>query len=141
MRSKIFVIWAAIRWLLLMFVIAPGVEAPAIAHPSQSAKPIRVWHCVASWYGSYFEDRLTASGEPFSQHGATAAHRTLPFGTLVRVLNPQTGRSRVVRINDRGPFVEGREIDVSYSIARELGFEERGVARVQIELLELPQRR
>ncbi len=125
----------------MMFVIAPGVEAPAIAHPSQPPKPVRVWQCIASWYGSNFEDRLTASGEPFSQDGATAAHRTLAFGTLVRVLNPQTGRSRVVRINDRGPFVEGREIDVSYRIARELGFDERGIARVQVELLELPRRR
>ena len=141
MRSKTFVIWASIRWLLLMFVIAPGVEDPAITHTSQPAKPIMVWQCLASWYGSDFEDRLTASGEPFSQDGATAAHRTLPFGTMVRVLNPKTGRSRVVRINDRGPFVEGRGIDVSYRIARELGFQERGVARLQIELLHLPPRR
>ncbi len=71
----------------------------------------------------------------------TAAHPTLPFGSLVRVVNPRTGRSQLVRINDRGPFVDDREIDVSYGVARRLGMTEKGLARVRIELLEVPPRR
>ncbi len=71
----------------------------------------------------------------------TAAHPTLPFGSLVRLVNPRTGRSQLVRINDRGPFVDDREIDVSYGVARRLGITEKGLARVRIELLEVPPRR
>jgi rare lipoprotein A len=71
----------------------------------------------------------------------TAAHPTLPFGSLVRLVNPRTGRSQLVRINDRGPFVDDREIDVSYGVARRLGMTEKGLARVRIELLEVPPRR
>ncbi len=74
-------------------------------------------------------------------YSSTAAHLTLPFGSLVRVVNPRTGKNRVLRINDRGPFVEGREIDISYDAARRLGMEDRGLTRVRLELLELPQRR
>jgi rare lipoprotein A len=72
--------------------------------------------------------------------GYTAAHTTLPFGSLVRITNPRNGRSAVVRINDRGPFVEGRELDVSYQAATRLGLVSKGVARLKIELLELPER-
>jgi rare lipoprotein A len=74
-------------------------------------------------------------------YGMTAAHRTLPLGSLVRVVNPATGRGRLLRINDRGPFIDGREIDVSYQVACQLGFESRGLARLRIELLEVPERR
>jgi len=140
-RSKIFMIWAGIRWLLLMFCIAPVVEAPAIVHPSRPSRPILVWHVLGSWYGSEFQDKPTASGEPYDEYADTAAHLTLPLGSLVRVVNPMTGRSRVVRINDRGPYVEGREIDVSYGVARSLGFDQRGLAHLRIELLHVPQRR
>lgn len=71
----------------------------------------------------------------------TAAHRTLPMGSIVRLVNPRTGNARIVRINDRGPFIEGREIDVSLQVAQSLGFKERGLAKVRIELLKIPQRR
>lgn len=71
----------------------------------------------------------------------TAAHPTLPFGSLVRVTNPKTGKSEVVRINDRGPFVEGREVDVSYQVASKIGLIEGGLVRLRLELLEVPQRR
>ena len=140
MRSKVFIIWAGIRWLLLMLLVAPALEAPLIAYSSEPAKPLRVWEGVASWYGPRFDGRRTASGQNFDMRAATAAHPTLPFGSLVRVICPKTGRSQLVRINDRGPFVEDREIDVSYAVARRLGIERRGVARVRIELLEVPQR-
>lgn len=71
----------------------------------------------------------------------TAAHPTLPFGSLVRLVNPRTGRSQLVRINDRGPYVDDREIDVSYGVARRLGMIEKGLASLRIELLEVPPRR
>ena len=71
-------------------------------------------------------------------YGATAAHPTLPLGSIVRVVNPRNHRSAVVRINDRGPYVNGRELDVSYQVARQLGFDHSGTARVRVELLQLP---
>ena len=73
-------------------------------------------------------------------YGETAAHPTLPLGSIVRVVNIRNHRSQVVRINDRGPYVEGRELDVSYQVAQELGFDQRGLAKVRLELLEVPSR-
>ena len=71
-------------------------------------------------------------------YAATAAHQTLPLGSIVRVVNPRNHRSQIVRINDRGPYVGGRELDVSYGVARRLGFDQRGLAKVRLELLEVP---
>ncbi len=82
---------------------------------------------------------LTASGQPFDMFSLTAAHPTLPFGSIVRLVNVKTGRSQVVRINDRGPFVDGREMDVSFLVASRLGLLERGIGRVRMELLQEPQ--
>jgi rare lipoprotein A len=141
MRKKIFMVWACIRWLVLMFMIAPALEAPLVAFPSQPIKPLRVWTGLASWYGPRFHGRLTANGEVFDANASTAAHPSLPFGSLVRVMNPRNGRSQLVRINDRGPFVEGRDLDLSYHVAQRLGMEGQGVARLRMELLEVPQRR
>ncbi len=141
MRKRIFVVWAAVRWVLLMFMIAPAVEAPLVAFPSEPVRPLRVWAGTASWYGPGFHGRKTANGEVFDMHALTAAHLTLPFGSLVRLVDPKTGRSQLVRVNDRGPYVDGREIDVSYGVACRLGMEERGLARLRLELLEVPQRR
>lgn len=89
----------------------------------------------ASYYGHEFEGRSTASGEAFDPAALTAAHRTLPFGSKVRVTNAHNGRSVVVRINDRGPFVEDRLIDVSSGAAKHLGMVQSGTARVMLELL------
>lgn len=89
----------------------------------------------ASYYGDEFEGRPTASGEPFAQTGLTAAHRTLPIGSRVRVTNVSTQESVVVRVNDRGPFAERRVIDLSKAAAREIGMLQDGVARVRLELL------
>jgi len=93
---------------------------------------------LASWYGGKFHGRLTSSGEVFDTHGSTAAHRTLPFGTVVRVTNLENGKSSVVKINDRGPFVEGRIIDLSFATAQALDMVNQGVARVSVEIVELP---
>jgi len=84
----------------------------------------------------YTYDSKTANGEKFDPHELTAAHRTLPFGTQVRVTNVATGRSVTVRVNDRGPFVAGRIIDVSYSAAETLGITGRGVANVKLDVVE-----
>ena len=85
---------------------------------------------LASWYGKAFQGRRTASGERFDMHAFTAAHKTLPFGTLVRVKNVRTGKEVVVRINDRGPYVNKRLIDLSQAASFALGLKNQGVARV-----------
>ncbi len=93
---------------------------------------------LASWYGPGFHGRRTASGEVYDMYAPTAAHRTLPLGTRVRITNLENGRTAVARINDRGPFVRGRIIDVSYALARSLGMVEQGTARVRVEALAGP---
>jgi rare lipoprotein A len=90
---------------------------------------------TASWYGEYFQGKQTASGEPFDMQALTAAHPTLPLGSLVRVTNLHNGRAVVVRINDRGPVVEGRIIDLSYNTAHILGFDGKGLQRVRLDLV------
>jgi rare lipoprotein A len=90
---------------------------------------------TASWYGSDFQDKPTASGEPYNMYDLTAAHPTLPLGSYVRVTNLRNGRAVVVRINDRGPVVPGRIIDVSYNTARVLQFKSEGLQRVRLDLV------
>lgn len=115
----------------------PAVEPAALASigevptlPSAEATTGRV-----SWYGRRFAGRPTASGETFDPGALTMAHREWPFGTPVRVTNEATGASVVVRVNDRGPFVDGRVADLSYAAARRLGMVERGVIVARLERL------
>lgn len=89
---------------------------------------------VASWYGKKFHGRKTASGERYNQNKMTAAHKTLPFGTRVRVKNLENGKTASVVINDRGPFTKGRVIDVSRAAARKLDLVNSGTARVRISV-------
>lgn len=89
----------------------------------------------ASWYGDEFNGKSTANGEVFDKNALTAAHRTLPMPSLIRVTNMENGRSAVLRVNDRGPFTKGRIIDVSHGAARALGFDTKGTAKVKVELL------
>lgn len=89
----------------------------------------------ASWYGHPYHGRRTASGEVYDMHGLTAAHRNLPFGTVVRVERRDTGADVTVRINDRGPFVRGRIIDLSYAAAQKIGLDVDGVAPVVITVV------
>jgi len=91
---------------------------------------------IASWYGEPFHGRRTASGETYDMNKLTCAHRTLPFGTRLRVQNLDNGRSITLRVNDRGPFVDGRILDVSRKAAQELGIIGPGTARVRITTLE-----
>jgi rare lipoprotein A len=91
---------------------------------------------LASWYGGKFQGRQTASGEYFDTNEFTAAHKTLPFGTIVKVTSLENGKSTVVRINDRGPFVPGRIIDLSRAAAAAIGLTGKGVAKVRIQVLD-----
>jgi rare lipoprotein A len=93
---------------------------------------------IASWYGSKFHGRLTSSGQPYDMYRMTAAHRSLPIPSFVEVKNLDNGRRVVVEINDRGPFRDGRIIDLSYAAAVRLGFVHEGVTRVRLEALEPP---
>jgi len=108
------------------------ISSPAAGRKLLS-KPYQVG--TASWYGEYFEGKPTASGEPYNMYDLTAAHMTLPLGTLVRVTNLRNRRAVVVRINDRGPVVPGRIIDVSYSAAKVLKFEAQGLQRVRLDVI------
>ena len=103
--------------------------------PSRVHRPEASWseQGLASWYGQAFHGRRTASGETFDMHALTAAHRTLPFGTRVRVTHLGNGRSVVVRINDRGPFRSGRIVDLSHAAALRLGMLGAGIAEVRLE--------
>src|SRR5580693_16072 len=108
---------------------------------SQSGSPAKAKHHLpyqvgtASWYGEYFEGRTTASGEPYNMHDLTAAHPTLPLGSWVRVTNLHNARVVYVRINDRGPIVPGRIIDLSYGAAQVLNFQRQGLQRVRLDLV------
>ncbi|MBO9667438.1 MAG: septal ring lytic transglycosylase RlpA family protein [Bdellovibrio sp.] len=115
--------------LLLIFATLPSCASPLKVGSSRTGK--------ASWYGADHHGQKTASGEIFDMKEMTAAHRTLPMDSKVRVTNLSNGKSVVVRINDRGPFSKGRLIDVSESAARELGMLKKGVVNVRIEVLEL----
>ena len=97
----------------------------------------RVQIGIASYYGSKFHKKRTANGEIFNMYKVSAAHKTLPLGTKVRVINLKNGKSLTMRINDRGPFAKGRIIDLSYKAAQKLGFVNQGTTKVRIEVLRL----
>ncbi len=104
-------------------------------HANKSTKKSSAYQVgTASWYGDFFQGKQTASGEPYDMNDLTAAHPTLPLGTFVKVTNLRNGKAVVVRINDRGPVVDGRIIDVSYNAARALGFKERGLQKVRLDI-------
>ena len=86
-------------------------------------------YVVASWYGEKFHGRPTSSGERYDMYGMTCAHKTLKFGTKLRVTNPDNNKSVKVTVNDRGPFIRGRDLDLSYGAARKIGLTDKGVGR------------
>src|SRR5437879_12733525 len=118
MRHRLFMIWAALRWVPLMFLIAPAMEAPLVAHLNQPVEPIKTWVGNASWYGPGFNGRKTANGESFDCEDLTAAHPNLPFGSFVRVVNTRNVQLELVRTKDQDLYREGREIDVAYRFRR-----------------------
>lgn len=104
-------------------------------HHAKAQGKSKVQHGMASYYGNGVEGNRTANGERFKQTGLTAAHRSLPFGTRLKVTNLKNHRAVIVRVNDRGPFVKGRVIDVSSRAARDIGMAADGVAPVKLEVL------
>lgn len=114
---------------------APGREEP-LRSRIESGRAVYVERGIASWYGEEFQGNPTASGEIYDMYDLTAAHRTLPLGSFVMVTNLENYRSVKVRINDRGPFVKGRIIDLSYGAARAIGMVEKGTAPVKIVALD-----
>ncbi|WP_371262212.1 septal ring lytic transglycosylase RlpA family protein [Sphingopyxis sp. YR583] len=124
---------------LLLTVSAAAQEVEAIDQADQGVAEVdeatEIGGGMASYYGNELAGNRTASGERFDPAQLTAAHRTLPFGSMVRVTNTSNGDSVVVRINDRGPFSHGRVIDVSHAAAREIGMHRSGTARVKLALL------
>ena len=120
----------------IRFESSPVVQAvPPAPEPAPAAEGQSLGQGVASFYGAKFHGRRTASGERFDMHALTAAHRSLPFGSEVRVTDPRSGRSVTVRINDRGPFSRHRMIDLSRAAAQEIGLVSRGHGTVELELL------
>ena len=109
----------------------PVPQAQEEAAPAGKPKTTQVG--TASWYGPGFHGQETASGETFDQHALTAAHRTLPLGTEATVTNLETGQSVHVTINDRGPYVQGRQLDLSQAAAKQIGLTKQGLAKVKIE--------
>jgi rare lipoprotein A len=113
--------------LIASFHILPSTTVLAKTKPSITGS--------ASWYGGKFHGRKTANGERYNQNALTAAHKSLPFGTKVRVTNAANGKSVIVRINDRGPYSGKRVIDLSRAAANAVGMIQRGVARVRVDVL------
>src|SRR5687768_14400183 len=124
MRSRVAI-------LALMVVLAYGC---ATTQP-QEPRPAETLQGVASWYGEEFAGRTTANGEIFDPSLLTAAHRTLPFGTIVDVTNPKTSQTVRVRVNDRGPYIGGRIIDLSYAAAKQIGLIEPGIGDVIFKIV------
>lgn len=107
----------------------------ATMQPISAISAVPRTFAIASWYGKKFQGRRTSSGERFDLHKLTAAHKSLPLGSLVKLTSKTTGRSVVVRINDRGPWLKGRDFDLSEAAATKLGMHEQGVAAVEMALV------
>jgi rare lipoprotein A len=121
--------------MCLILVLGCACSIPRVQVGTENGN--RVEYGLASWYGKDFHGRLTANGEVYDMYKPSAAHKTLPLGTKVKVTSRKNGKTMVVRINDRGPFVRGRIIDLSYAAAATLGMVEEGVVPVRVETIEL----
>ena len=109
---------------------------PVKKAPKNFDKSKTIFKGVSSYYGKDFHGKLTANGEVFDMYGITAAHKTMPLNTVVRVTNLDNGKSIILRINDRGPYIEGRMLDCSYGAAKKLGFLTAGMANVEMKVIE-----
>ncbi|MCX5831792.1 MAG: septal ring lytic transglycosylase RlpA family protein [Deltaproteobacteria bacterium] len=137
MAARIF-LRKAMCWLVVFLCIISisrpekgGCLTPA--QVPQHTPPNVSGEVIAGWYGREHHNKLTASGQRFDMHKNTPAHRTLPLGTKVRLVNPDNGKSAEGIVNDRGPYIKGRDVDVSYAMARQLGFVKMGVMKLYIE--------
>ena len=121
------------KWgLIVIALFVSSCAMPAYRQPYAAGY---VERGIASWYGEDFHGRPTSSGEIYNMYDLTAAHKLMPLGTIAKITNLENDQSVVVKINDRGPFIEGRIIDLSYSAAREIGMAEKGLSRVEIEVM------
>ena len=116
-----------------------GTASETPADVPADSKPVLIETGIASWYGAPYHNRRGSNGEIYDMHAMTAAHRTLPLGSVVRVTCIANGESAVVRITDRGPFIEGRIIDLSQAAAEKIGLVRKGTAQVRLEVLKTPQ--
>ena len=116
-------------------LIRPGQKLTINPAPPRPAPRTVHGEVTASWYGPEHHNKLTASGQRFDMNKNTLAHRTLPMGTKVRLVNPDNGKSAEGVVNDRGPFIKGRDVDVSYAMAKQLGFVRKGVTKLDIETI------
>ncbi len=124
----------AYRTALFLGLLA--ISMAVLSLDCQSAETIQKVKVIAGWYGSRHHNKLTANRQRFNMFKNTLAHRTLPFGTKVRLATLDEKKSAVGVVNDRGPFRKGRDLDVSYSMAKQLGFVRKGVAKLYLSLLE-----
>ena len=108
---------------------------PVKKAPKNFDKSKTIFKGVSSYYGKDFHGKLTANGEVFDMYGITAAHKTIPLNTVVRVTNLDNGKSIILRINDRGPYIEGRMLDCSYGAAKKLGFLKAGMAKIEMKVV------
>lgn len=116
--------------ILGIFFLSSCVYAPPASYVEGESR-----YVTASWYGPKFHGRPTSSGERFNMYGLTCAHKTLKFGTRLRVTNPENNKSVIVTVNDRGPFIRGRELDLSYGAAKAIDFVNKGVGKVRVDYL------
>lgn len=126
------------KWALLLVlaaIIIGAVVSSCSTYRLGEADPVYAAEGFASWYGPGFHGRTTANGERYNQYAMTAAHKSLPFGTKVRVINLENDKEVIVRINDRGPYVQGRIIDLSRKAAKQLTMLGKGTAKVRVETL------
>jgi len=112
-------------------------NSPELEIPTDT-KPLLVETGIASWYGAPYHNRRASNGEVYDMHAMTAAHRTLPLGSIVRVTNLESKQSATVRITDRGPFIEGRIVDLSQAAAQKIGMLQKGTVQVELEVLKTP---
>ena len=116
-------------------LIRPGQKLIINPAPPPPVHPTVNGEVTASWYGPEHHNKLTASGQKFDMYKNTLAHRTLPLGTKVRLVNPDNGKSAEGVVNDRGPYIKGRDVDVSYAMAKQLGFVRKGITKLDIETI------
>lgn len=114
----------------------PVIKRPTELSTKAPYRKQKTFIGISSYYGEDFHGKLTANGEVFDMYGLTAAHKTLPLNTIVRVTNLENNKSLILRINDRGPYVKGRILDCSYGAALKLGFVGKGTAKVKVEVIE-----
>lgn len=114
---------------------APAKTAQTAAATPVPDQPKAGVDMTASWYGAAHHNKTTSSGQRYDMHKNTLAHKTLPFGTKVKLVNPENGKVAEGVVNDRGPFIKGRDIDVSYALAKQLGFAEKGVTKLNVEII------